>query len=394
MIQHIFKLIWNRRKANFLIMTEIFFSFIVLYAVITLAVFYQDNYRNPLGFTYENQWTVEIDTKGSSNTNKLASLRQLFANLRSMEEVTSVSGMSITPFSNKNWNGSTTIKGKRHFYEATAGTDELVQTLDLQVTRGRWFTPDDGLSNKNPVVINEHFAREVFGTEDPIGKPLFDLNKDEKPSEVVGVITDFKKDGEYAATTNFYFERMTMQDTTGRIPETLIIKVRPGTTAQFEEKLAKRLQATVKEWAFSVEPLTSSRVSKINMYITPLIVAGLIAAFLIAMVALGLIGIIWQNVAARTSEIGLRRATGASKKDINKQILGELLMITTIGMLAAVILVIQFPLLGVIGLVSTKVYLLALLVSVLLIYLVTVLCGVYPSWLATKVQPTEALHAE
>ncbi|QHT67792.1 FtsX-like permease family protein [Rhodocytophaga rosea] len=394
MIRHIFKLIWNRRKANFLIMTEIFFSFIVLYAVVTMAVFYLDNKKDPLGFTYENQWVVEIDTKGSSNISKLASFRQLFANLRTMDEVVSVSGMSITPFSSNNWNGSTSIKGKRYDYEATGGTDDLVQTLDLHITRGRWFTPDDGMSNKNPVVINEHFAQAVFGAEDPIGKPLFDLNNTDKPTEIVGVITNYKKDGEYAASTNFYFERMTLQDTTGRIPETLVIKVRPGTTAQFEEKLSRLLQGTVKEWTFSVESLTREREDKISMYITPLIVASLIAAFLIAMVALGLIGIIWQNVMGRISEIGLRRATGATKKDINWQILGELLMITSLGMLAALILVIQFPILGVLSFVSTKVYIIALLISVLSIYAVTVLCGIYPSMLATKIQPTEALHAE
>lgn len=394
MIRHIFKLIWNRRKSNFLIMTEIFFSFVVLYAVVTMAVFYADNYRSPLGFTYMNQWTVEIDTKGSTTTSKLASLQQLINSLRSTEEVVSVSGMEIMPFSSNMWNGTTTIRGKQQPYEASAGTDELAQTLDFKVSHGRWFTPDDALSNKTPIVINEHFARSVFGSEDPIGKPLFDVNGKEKPTEVIGVITDFKKDGEYAASTNFYFERMTLQDTSGRIPTNLVIKVRPGTTAQFEEKLSRLLQSTVKEWSFSIEPLTRSRANRVGIYITPLIVSGLIAAFLIAMVALGLIGIIWQNVAGRTSEIGLRRATGASRKDINRQILGELLMITTIGMLAGILLVIQFPLLGVIGFVSTKVYLLALLASVLFIYLVAFLCGIYPSWLATKVQPTEALHAE
>ena len=32
MIRHLFKLVWNRKKANSLIMSEIFFSFLVLYS--------------------------------------------------------------------------------------------------------------------------------------------------------------------------------------------------------------------------------------------------------------------------------------------------------------------------------------------------------------------------
>jgi putative ABC transport system permease protein len=59
-----------------------------------------------------------------------------------------------------------------------------------------------------------------------------------------------------------------------------------------------------------------------------------------------------------------------------------------------VLLVIQFPMLGIIDFISTKVYLTALLISIIFIYLVAIACGLYPSWLATKVQPTEALHAE
>ena len=42
------------------------------------------------------------------------------------------------------------------------------------------------------------------------------------------------------------------------------------------------------------------------------------------MVALGLSGVVWQNVTQRTAEIGLRRAKGARIGDIHRQILGEL----------------------------------------------------------------------
>ena len=43
----------------------------------------------------------------------------------------------------------------------------------------------------------------------------------------------------------------------------------------------------------------------------PLIAVGLVAGFLMLMVALGLLGVLWQNVTQRTREMGLRRAKGA-----------------------------------------------------------------------------------
>ena len=50
MIRHLFKLIWNRKRTNLLMMTEIFVSFLVLFAVVALAVYCADNWRRPLGF--------------------------------------------------------------------------------------------------------------------------------------------------------------------------------------------------------------------------------------------------------------------------------------------------------------------------------------------------------
>ena len=51
MALHLLKLIWNRKRANFLIVTEILLSFIVLAAVTTVAVHYWRNYQAPLGFS-------------------------------------------------------------------------------------------------------------------------------------------------------------------------------------------------------------------------------------------------------------------------------------------------------------------------------------------------------
>ena len=57
MIRHLFKMIWNRKKSNFLLISEIFFSFLVLFAVLSLLVYYLNNYAKPLGFTPDNPKT-------------------------------------------------------------------------------------------------------------------------------------------------------------------------------------------------------------------------------------------------------------------------------------------------------------------------------------------------
>ena len=88
----------------------------------------------------------------------------------------------------------------------------------------------------------------------------------------------------------------------------------------------------------------------------PLVAVGLVAGFLMLMVALGLLGVLWQNVTQRTREMGLRRAKGAAKVDVQRQILGEIGVMTTLALLAGVLVAIQFPLLDIIYFVEPHVY--------------------------------------
>jgi putative ABC transport system permease protein len=210
----------------------------------------------------------------------------------------------------------------------------------------------------------------------------------------VGVITDFRKDGEYAGLQNYLFERKRLDDPNDRPPRNLLIKVRPGTTVEFEESLLTKLQAVAREWSFEVKPVSQMRESSLKLYLAPVLAVGLIATFLMMMVGLGLVGVLWQNVTQRTKEIGLRRAKGATAAAIHKQILGELLVLTSFGLILGIVLVVQFPLLDLIGFIRAKVYFLGLLISLAIIYGLTVTAGLYPSWLATRVQPAEALHYE
>jgi putative ABC transport system permease protein len=143
-----------------------------------------------------------------------------------------------------------------------------------------------------------------------------------------------------------------------------------------------------------VDPLAKTRRSMMRLRLVPMLSAALIAGFMLIMVALGMVGVLWQSVARRRREIGLRRALGATGHGVSLQVLGELLVVTTAGLLLGAALAVQFPLLGAIGWVSNGVYAVAMALAALTIYGLTVVSALYPSWLATQVQPAEALHYE
>ncbi len=403
MIRHLFRLIWNKKKSNALISIEILFSFLVLYAVITLGVLSVERYNQPLGFTYENVWLVNIDTRLSFDSVyiplKRSTVHQLLLAMRQLPEVEDVCAWSLPPYSGSMSTWGTKINGKPFRVVVHHGSLEARNVLGLQIVEGRWFEPADKALNWTPVVINAKLARESFGTASPLGKNPFpkgdeESSRPQKDYRVIGVINDFRKGGELAESMNAEIEYFDIENTTQATSSNLLVKLRPGTSVAFKGKLDQTLTAVAKGWSFDIRTLEEMRRADFKPRMTFLVAVGLIAGFLLLMVALGLLGVLWQNVSRRTKELGLRRALGSTSKKIYWQILGELLVLTTFGLLVGSIGIIQFPLLDLISAVPVKVYLIGFLLSLALMYGMTVLCGLYPSWLAREIEPAEALHYE
>jgi putative ABC transport system permease protein len=104
--------------------------------------------------------------------------------------------------------------------------------------------------------------------------------------------------------------------------------------------------------------------------------------------------VLWQNLLQRTRELGLRRATGASRSAVHRQVLCEQAILTSFGVLLGAVLVVQIPILDLIGFIRPEVFAGGLLFAMAAIYLLSTLCAVYPSTLASRVQPAEALRYE
>lgn len=404
MTRHLLKMVWNRKGTNLLLMVEIFFSFLVLVAVVTLGLFYADNYRHPLGYRYEDVWTVNIDTKiaGDWPPEAALTLRHLQDALRDLGRVEGAAPAFTAPFENGSWTSAYTLDGKAYDYELNVVGAAFKDVMGLELLRGRWFSREDDGAVWQPVLINQRMARHVFGDADPVGRIIpQDQHTDGSPRRemrVIGVFRDFRQHGEYSVPRNYVLHYQAETPGPGAVEtpraRVLLVKVRPGTPAAFEETLLARLQATAKDWSFTVKPLTEAREANHRQRLAPVLAFSLVTGFLLLMVALGLTGVLWQSVTQRTREIGLRRAKGASAGRIHTQILGELVVMTSLALAAAVVVVVQFPLLDLLGLVRPGVFGASLAVSIAALYGVTIVCGFYPSRLATRLTPADALRYE
>ena len=398
MIRHLFTLMWNRKRANGLLMLEMVLAFVVLFVVGSVGVFNWNNYRAPLGFAYKQVWEVTMSPGNQPGREQFATLQRVLQRLRSTPGVVSVARHSEnTPFSfNDN---STEFRVKDGADKRKVGAEfyyvgpELHDVMDLHLVAGRWFDRrDEAAGRRQPMVITELMQAKLFpgGRASAVGQTLLDNDND--AYEVVGVISAYRARGELAELYPAVLAYVGPQDTTHAWFNPMV-RVRPGSGAALEKRLGDDIRAVSGGWASTITSLPEQRLTQLKFRLTPPAILAVICVFLLVNVALGLFGVLWLNINQRRGELGVRRAMGATGAAISRQVVGEILVLTTFGLLFGLLVAVQFPLLGVFD-VPPGVYGMAMLLATGVLYVLAAGCALYPSRLAAAIQPAVALREE
>jgi putative ABC transport system permease protein len=394
MFKHLFKLIWNKKKQNFLLITEMLFSFLVLFAVFTLLVYYYDNYKKPMGLDYKNVWVVTYNNAyQTKNTDSLNTYYEILRKrIKAMPEISEVSFCSSNiPFTNNmSQSGFTYNKKQIEHVNMYSVDDNYKEALSTRLLDGRWFNKTDVATKNQPVVINSDLKEKLFGKGAAVGK-LIGNDDDKNKMRVIGVMQGIKVRGDYAPSGIAIYQRA---DTGSfRWFGKILIKVTPNANAAFEGRLYKTLANYMKDSNVEIEHLVNKR-KDINYFtLVPMIVMSIVGCFLVINVALGLFGVLWYNINKRRGEIGLRRAVGASGGSVSNQLIMESMILATLSLIIGTFFAVQFPLLNVFDL-SASIYIVGILLAVVFIYLLVFLCSLYPGRQAAAIYPAVALHEE
>jgi putative ABC transport system permease protein len=411
MIAHYLKLVWNRRRANGLILVEVLISFLVLCGIFGVVAYYATNWRRPLGFDYHDRWSLEVDIPQATlddpkaTAPAFATSQRLIAAMNANPAIEAVAPMPNTPYSGSmSRTGFRLADGNLVQFLSSSTTPAGLEVLGLELVAGRWIEPGDDALEFTPYVITQSLARRLFGNENPLGRTIegYDdhgkletLEKSWQVRRVVGVIRDYRKAGEFADDRLAAFRPQTFSNPDrGWAPWSYVIHVAHGTPAAFEEGLLETLHSEAPEWSFTLRSIEVERRNYIQERLLPLLFGSLLAGFLLLMVGMGLMGVLWQNVTRRTQELGLRRALGATASEVRRQIIGEIVVLTAIALALGAVLFLQLPLLGVLSFVSLGVFVSAIVAASLVLVPFVILCGLYPGWLATRVEPSRALQCE
>jgi putative ABC transport system permease protein len=396
MLRHLLKLTWKRKTRNLMLSLEILLAFAIVFAIAAFGLRYWQLYRMPTGFDASDVWSVSMIHPDRKDWIDGAGYDALRRGLRELPEVAQVAFVTHEPYSMSSMGCAwKTPAGASAPCSKLDASDDLDKVLGLRMAEGRWFSPLDDGAAAVPAVLNRRMAAILFPGKPAVGQQLVNPDPKEKQVyKVVGVVDDYRSRGEFMTPENFTFLRL--GPAAGpRHPRTILLKLAPGTARSFETRLHRRLKLIRNDLDYQIEPLADARKSMMTAQCTPLIVLGVIAAFMLVMVAFGLFGALWQNTTQRIPEIGLRRAVGARATDIYGQIVAEQLLLSSAAIVLGLVLLVQLPLTGALGdNLDWGIFIAAAGLSMFVIYLLSLLCSLYPGWRASRLSPTEALHYE
>ncbi len=175
----------------------------------------------------------------------------------------------------------------------------------------------------------------------------------------------------------------------------IIVHVRPGDDVIAAGALVER-SVGLSRWGLKpaqiVVPLALLKQAEESQQVFDVIL-GSIAAISLVVGGIGIMNIMLASVAERTAEIGLRRAIGATRRDILIQFLIEAVCIGIVGAFTGILLGMLVSLLvSTIGGWPTALTGAALLWPIMMSIMVTAAAGLYPAWKASHVDPIVALR--
>src|SRR5262245_8605082 len=272
------------------------------------------------------------------------------------------------------------------------------KTMGIPLIAGREFTESDTASAPRGVILSQTMARYYFGDRNPIGRRVAFPEDTSATTEIIGVARDF---------TGF-----TPRDVLRRPSQTYFSyrdkeaarRLRSMTIAVRTAGDPRAMMATLRRELRDVDPnLPILKIDTVDEQLNDVLVQERLVAALSAffgalallLACVGLYGVISFTVARRTSEIGIRLALGATRRQVLWSVLKESLTLVAAGIvigLPATLALARLMASRLFGVGPTDATTIA--GGILLMVTLAAIAGLLPAQRAARVDPMLALRAE
>jgi len=396
------------RARSTLIVAEVALAFVLLAAAgMFIASLMQLDAVKP-GFQTADVMTAQSALTGARQTSDALTTRfteDVLQHLRSTPGVVTAATITGIPLM-RAMNYSVEVTGNpdsgNYSIEWRAISPGFFDTLRIPIVAGRDFSSGDTAAAPKVAIVSQGFARQFWPRQSPLGKTAFlpdpvPGGKQGTMYQIVGVASDIRENGlDQAPPVTFYVPQAQTSDAINSLvnhwfPIGFVVRGEPSALAPALRAAFAATDST--QPVFNVRSLDEIRNGSLGQtqFLGALI--GGFAALALALAAIGIYGVLAYAVAARTREIGIRIALGASRRQLLRQFTNSGLRLAALGLALGLAGALALHrLLGsfLYGVQPTDARVLALCAGALLV--VAYLAALQPAWRATRIDPLDALR--
>ena len=325
------------------------------------------------------------------------------AMVRAMPGVKAVATANMAPLTQSGWNLSVQPNSNDDSVESTNtafyfSSENLVDALGLQITEGRYFTPDEvqvvqpSIANVEPkhTILTRALAKHLFPeAKSYVGKAVY---LGDSRMEVVGIVEKMQSPwaqlGE-AADRSIIVPMRQLEPNAS-----YIVRTEPGQLDRLMREVEDKLVAARDDRVhLRTTSLLEARADRYRADRSLAWMLITIMGLLLLVTASGIVGMasLWVN--QRRKQIGVRRAIGARQRDILRYFLIENFMVTSFGIAVGLGLAIALNQWLVSALEVPRLPLAYLPGGVVALWALGLLAALGPAWRAARIPPAEATRS-
>lgn len=280
-----------------------------------------------------------------------------------------------------------------------AVSHDFAETLPLDLSEGRYFTPIESNGGRSISIIGSNIAEKLFSNANPIGKQIKIFGS---KIEVIGVL---KKEGEdmfgnssdnqILLPVNFARSHIDIRD----IGCTIVVRAKPQVSnEELKDELtgilrsSRRLTPKVED-DFAINETDIITKGFEDFFGVIAIVGWIVGGFSLLVGGFGIANIMFVSVRERTNQIGIQMSLGAKKFFILFQFLFEAIFLSLFGGIIGLLIIYLLVLLSQSFPFTLQLTLMNIVIGISVSVIIGLIAGIVPSYIASRLDPVEAMRS-